>query len=118
LSGRSDEAASHALESLTLARRLGARGYEAHALCLTGDIAATAGAEDAEGYYRQAMTLAEHRDMRPLVAHCHFGLGRLHRRRGDPEHAQQHLTTAMAMYHEMGMTYWPEQAEAELREFG
>jgi hypothetical protein len=24
----------------------------------------------------------------------------------------------MAMYREMGMTYWPEQAEAELRQLG
>ena len=32
--GRIDEAASHAREALALARRLGARGSEAHALCL------------------------------------------------------------------------------------
>jgi hypothetical protein len=32
--------------------------------------------------------------------------------------AQEHLTTAVAMYREMGMTYWLEQAEAELRQLG
>ena len=37
--------------------RLGARGSEAHALCLAGDIASTAGADDAEGSYREALTL-------------------------------------------------------------
>jgi hypothetical protein len=43
--------------------------------------------------------------MRPLFAHCQLGLGKLHRRWGDREQAQEHLTTAIAMYGEMGMTY-------------
>jgi len=30
--------------------------------------------------------------------------------------ATEHLTTATAMYREMGMRFWLEQAEAELRE--
>jgi hypothetical protein len=53
--------------------------------------------------------------MRPLVAHCHLGLGKLYRRTGKREQAQEHLTTATTMYREMGMTYWLEKAEAELR---
>jgi len=56
--------------------------------------------------------------MRPQVAHCHFGLGKLYRRRGDRQQAEEHLTTAMAMYREMGMTYWPEQVGAEMRQLG
>jgi tetratricopeptide (TPR) repeat protein len=118
LVGRIDQAASHARKDLALSRRLGAPGIEAQALRLSGDVSATAGAKDAEGCYREAMTLAEPRGMRPLVAHCHLGLGKLHRRSGDLEQAQEHLTTAMAMYREMGMTYWPEQAEAELHQLG
>jgi len=51
--------------------------------------------------------------MPPLVAHCHLGLGRLYRRTGKPQEAQEHLTTATTMYREMGMAYWLEQAEAE-----
>jgi MalT-like TPR region len=113
-----DEAASHARAVLDLSRRSGARGSEAHALCLMGHVAAIAGAEDAEGYYRQAMANAKPRGMRPLVTHCHVGRGKVHRRRGDREQAQQHITTAMAMYCEMGMTDWLEQAEAELRQLG
>ena len=91
---------------------------EAQALSLTADIAAASGTETAENYYREALALAEPRGMRPLVAHCHLGLGKLHRRAGDHEQAQEYLTTAMAMYREMSMTYWPEQAEAELRQLG
>ena len=116
--GRIDEANNLAREALALTRQLGARGMEARALCLTADIAAASDAENVEGYYREALALAEPRGMRPLVAHCHFGLGKFHRRRGDPEHAQEHLITAIAMYDEMGMSYWREQAEGELRQLG
>jgi hypothetical protein len=54
--------------------------------------------------------------MRPRVAHCHVGLGKLYRRTGKREQAQEHLTTATGMYREMGMTYWLEKAEAEAGE--
>jgi class 3 adenylate cyclase/tetratricopeptide (TPR) repeat protein len=113
--GRIDEAASHAREALALTRRLGARGSEAHALCLAGDAASAAGAEDAPGYYREALTLAAELGMRPLVAHCHLGLGKLYRRTGQREHAREHLTIATTMYREMDMQFWLEQAEAEMK---
>jgi uncharacterized protein HemY len=54
--------------------------------------------------------------MRPLVAHCHLGLGRLCRRTGTHEQAQQHVATATTMYRDMGMTYWLGQAQAEMRQ--
>jgi hypothetical protein len=71
-----------------------------------------------EEHYRAAMALADERGMRPLVAHCHFRLGKLYRRTDKREQAQEHLTTAIAMYRDMGMTYWLEKAEAEMRELG
>ncbi len=43
--------------------------------------------------------------MRPLVAHCHLGLGKLYRRTGKREPAQEHLTIATAMYREMDMRF-------------
>ena len=51
---------------------------------------------------------------RPLVAHCHLGLGKLHRRTAKLEGARDDLTTATAMYREMDMRFWLEQADAEL----
>src|SRR6266508_1061477 len=105
-------------EALALTRRLGARGSEAHALCLAGDVASTSGAEDAEGYYREALALAGELGMRPLVAHCHLGLGKRHRRTGKRELAQEHLTTATTMYRDMDMRFWLEQVESEIRESG
>jgi tetratricopeptide (TPR) repeat protein len=111
--GRIDEAARHAREALALTRRLKARGSEAHALCLAGDAASTGGAEDAPGYYREALALASELGMRPLVAHCHLGLGKLYRRTDKREQTQEHLRTATTMYREMEMRFWLEQAEVE-----
>ena len=51
--------------------------------------------------------------MRPLVAHCHLGLGKLYRRTGKREQAQEHLITATTMYREMDMRFWLEQAAGE-----
>ena len=55
--------------------------------------------------------------MRPLAAHCHLGLGKLYRRAGKRQEAQEHLTTAATMYHEMGMQSWLERVEAEQKTF-
>jgi sugar phosphate isomerase/epimerase len=114
MAGRIDEAASRVREALALAPRLRARGAQAHALCLAGDIASTDGAEDALGYCREALTLAHELAMRPLIGHCHLGLGKLNRRTGQPEQAREHLTTGMAMYREMNMRYWLEHADVAL----
>ena len=113
--GRIDEAASYAREALALTRRLGARGSEAHALCLDGDVASTGVAEDAPGYYREALALAGELGMRPLVAHCHLGLGKLYRRTGKRQQAKS-TSPPRTMYREMDMRFWLEQAEAEMGE--
>jgi hypothetical protein len=51
--------------------------------------------------------------VRPLVAHCHLGLGKLYRCTGKREEVHEHLSIATAMYREMGMRFYLEQAEAE-----
>ena len=76
----------------------------------------TGGAEDALGYYREALALADQLGMHPLVAHCHLGLGKLYRLAAQREQAQKHLTTATTMYREMDMRFWLEQAEVEKKE--
>src|SRR5207253_4209008 len=93
------------------------RGYEAHAYRLLGEVAmrrAPPDVDEAAAHYRPALALAGELGMRPLVAHSHLGLGKLYRRTGKREQAQEHLTTARTMYREMGMTYWLERAEAEM----
>jgi tetratricopeptide (TPR) repeat protein len=74
--------------------------------------------DTAKTLYQQALTSAQELEMRPLQAHCHLGLGKLHRRTGQREQAYEHLTTATTMYHDMGMTYWLEKGEAEMLELG
>ncbi len=70
----------------------------------------------AEAHYGAAMALAPELAMRPLIAHCHLGLGKLYRRTGKREEAREHLTTATTMYREMNMRFWLGPAEAELAE--
>ena len=118
LAGQTAEAAGLAERALALARQHGQRSQEAWAQRLLGEAAAQRDPLDvtaAEGGYREAMTLAATLGMRPLVAHCHVGLGRLARRAGRPEQAQEHLSAAAAMWREMDMRFWLEQAEAEMR---
>jgi tetratricopeptide (TPR) repeat protein len=115
--GRLDEARS--LADRAIGSSPSHAGFTAHALHLLGDIATHHDPFDVEqgkAQYRQALALAEPRGMRPLIAHCHLGLGKLRRRTGQREQAHEHLTTATTMYREMGMTYWLEQVEAEMRE--
>ena len=56
--------------------------------------------------------------MRPLVAHCHHGLGRLYAQSGRTDQAHTALTTAIDMYRAMRMNFWLPQAEAALAQIG
>ena len=88
---------------------------------LLGEIAAHAdppSAEQAESYYRQALALADELGMRPLVAHCHLGLGTLYRKIGRHDEAHAELATAAEMYRAMDMTFWLAKAEAALAGVG
>jgi tetratricopeptide (TPR) repeat protein len=117
LAGRLEEAHALAERALTLTRAHQERGHQAYALRLLGDIAARRDLPEsvqAESYYRQAITLAEELGMRPLVAHCHLGLGTLYLKTGQQEQAQAELSTAIALYRAMDMTFWLPQAEAAL----
>jgi tetratricopeptide (TPR) repeat protein len=117
LAGRPDEAKRTADQALELAREREERGFEAWILRLQGQIAATVTppGEVAETRYREAIALATELEMRPLVAHCHFGLAGLYRRTGHTAKAREHLRTAAAMYREMDMRFWVQKVEAELR---
>jgi tetratricopeptide (TPR) repeat protein len=117
LADRLEEAHTAATRVLRLARERGERGREAEALRLLGDVAAHPKRPDvtaAVGHYSQALALASDLGMRPLVAHCHLGLGELYRRTDDRATAQEHLMTAATMYREMGMGFWLEKAKAAL----
>ena len=119
LGGREADARAAARRALDLARQHKERGNEAYTLRLLGEIAAREGSLDigkAEDHYRRALALAEALGMRPLIAHCYVGLGKLYRRTGDLRLAQEHLKKGVAMMRDMGMGLWLEKAERELKE--
>jgi tetratricopeptide (TPR) repeat protein len=119
LAGQRDEAARLAAIALEAARAQKQPGQEAAALWLSAEITGRAlEQERAEADYQHAIALASEIGLRPLVAHCHLGLGKLDRRTGKREKAQEHITTATTLYREMDMQFWLEKSEAEMRELG
>ncbi len=116
LAGRVNDASDLAERALSLGRDRNERGNQAWTLRLLGEIAARRERPDiatVETYYRQALTLAEEMEMRPLVAHCHAGLGTLFRRAGKAAPAEDHLTTAIGMFDAMDMQSWRERMDRE-----
>jgi tetratricopeptide (TPR) repeat protein len=117
LVGRLTEAHTLAEHMLARTREHQERGHQAYALRLLGAIAARRKPperEQAEDYYRQALALADELGMRPLVAHCHRGLGTLYGQTGQWRQACAELAAAIDLYRAMEMTFWLLQAEAEL----
>jgi hypothetical protein len=64
--------------------------------------------------YQQVLALAEALGMHPLQAHCHRGIGTLYATTGQREQACIALSTAIAMYRGMEMTFWLPETEAVL----
>jgi class 3 adenylate cyclase/tetratricopeptide (TPR) repeat protein len=119
LEGRFDDALERAQQAVSLAQRHRERGHEAWGLRLLGEIVSRrdpSAVETAGGYYQAALGLASELGMRPLVAHCHFDLGKLFRKTDQQEQARQYLTSATTAYREMNMRFWGDQAEADTRE--
>jgi tetratricopeptide (TPR) repeat protein len=117
LAGRHEEAWQHARQALDLAQQQKARGDEAVALYQLGVVQAHADPPNvtlAEVYYQQALALGEELGMRPLMAHCHLGLGTLYATTGRREQARAQLSAAIALYRAMDMTFWLPQAQAAL----
>jgi tetratricopeptide (TPR) repeat protein len=113
LAGRIDDAAATVQRAFDLAVQRKEKAQQAYARRLFGEIASHDTHCDvaaAEHHYRLAASLAEELGMRPLLAHCHFGLGKLYRAVGKQQAAREHLMSATTMYREMDMRFWPEQA--------
>ena len=121
LVGKLEEATSLANQVLESSQTQGYRGHTALSLYVLAESLLHADVSDmakAEDHYDHAMALANELRMRPLVAHCHVGLGKLYRRTGDYEKAKTQLANGVAMMREMEMGLWLEKAEAELKELG
>jgi tetratricopeptide (TPR) repeat protein len=117
LAGRLAEARQRAAQAVDLTRQYQFRGEQAWALWLLGESTARQASPEGEpttAHYRQALALAEALGMRPLQAHCHRGLGTLYATTGQWEQARTALSTAIAMYQTMEMTFWLPETEAAL----
>jgi tetratricopeptide (TPR) repeat protein len=117
LAGRLAEASTQAQYAFEFSRAHQARGHEAYALRLLGEIAARREPSEGElavAHYQQAITLAEALGMRPLQAHCHRGLGTQYATIGQQEQARVELSTAIEMYQSMEMTFWLPETQAAL----
>jgi class 3 adenylate cyclase/tetratricopeptide (TPR) repeat protein len=117
LAGRMSEAMELASRALKFSRDHKERGFHAWALRLLGKISADRArpeVEQAESYYHAARGVADELGMRPLLAHCHQGLGTLYAKTGRRDQAHTELSTAIDLYRAMEMTFWLPQAEATL----
>jgi len=118
LAGRAEEALERARSAVDLARKHNERANEALALRVLAATTAHSDplhAQTADAYGR-SLALAETLGMRPLVAHCHLGLGTLHARLGQRRQAERQITIAVTMYREMDMTSWLERAQRAMNE--
>jgi sugar phosphate isomerase/epimerase len=92
-------------------------GHQAYALHLLGEIAAWRDPPEraqAGDDYHQPLALAEALGVRPLVTHCHLGLGKLSAKSRRRAEARAELSAAIGLYRAMEMTFWLPQAEAAL----
>ena len=109
LAGRPEDAVKATEDGLALARRRSELGHQAYGLRVLGEIAShpdISEPEAAKEHYETALALAEIHGMRPLIAHCHAGLGRLWRAHGKPKEAKKALAKASDGYQTLGMDAW------------
>ena len=98
-------AESKAAHALFLAQKSNARGHQAWTLRLLGDICLATeplNGEAAEANFNGALDLATKLGMRPLAAHCHDSLSRLHTMRGQEERAKEALVQARSVWSSLG----------------
>jgi class 3 adenylate cyclase/tetratricopeptide (TPR) repeat protein len=117
LKGDTKKAIEKAEEALSIFRQKGERGFAAWAHYYVAKIKSEERSEQMEQAfhpYLQAREQAKQLGMRPLLAHCHMGLGQLYLKRGRSEEARPELTAALDLYRSMGMSFWVPQAESSL----
>jgi tetratricopeptide (TPR) repeat protein len=121
LAGRSDAAEGLARQGLEVSHETSDKGSRAWLLRILGDLAARSSpskAEQAEANYAESLGLAHELGTRPLQAHCHLGLGRVHAQATELEKARSELLSAAQLYRVLSMPFWASRAETALAELG
>jgi class 3 adenylate cyclase/tetratricopeptide (TPR) repeat protein len=114
LAGKVGHATDLASRAIERARAQNERGVTAWTLRGLAEIACQKEARDltsAEAHYRQALALAGELDMRPLIAHCHLGLSKVHASTGRRDLAISTVQIATKQYRDLDMPFWLEKAE-------
>ena len=114
LAGRRDDAVPVALRARDVARARNEEGNEAWAARVQADLVLsdeTAGADRAEAAYRDALHLATRAKRHLVIADCHIGLGRVFRRRGVRETADEHFAFALDAHRRMDTRFWRARVE-------
>jgi tetratricopeptide (TPR) repeat protein len=117
LKGDTKKAIQNAEEALSIFRQNGERGFGAWALYYMAKIQSDGGPEQIDQTlqsYRQAKEQATELGMRPLLAHCHMGLGEAYVKTGLSEEARPELLAAIELYRCMDMAFWLPKAESAL----
>jgi len=98
----------YAERALEFARTRNEKGWEAWSLKVLGDALSPSadGIEPALTAYRASIGIAGALGMRPVLAHCHSGLGRVYERYGRGDEARSSKAEAEAVYRELGMVSW------------
>jgi len=116
--GQVQGALAQADNALALARTYGTVGPGAWAFRLRAEALIRTCSEReaarAADDYREAARIATERGMRPLQAHCHLGMARLHAVLGDLAEARAEVEAARRMYQEMEMIRYVSEADQEL----
>ena len=118
LTDQRTEAEALARRVLEVSRESKDRGSEAWLSCLLGDVLARENSMQAEASYREALSLAQDLEMRPLQAHCYLGLGQIHAHSKKDSLAQSELHAATELYRTMAMFFWVAKADLALAAVG
>lgn len=70
--------------------------------------------ETARKMLEQSKAICERHELKPDLAHCHLGLGRLFAGTGDKDQAQAHLRTAITLFEGMEMNRFVKESRAAL----
>jgi len=115
LAGRWADAVRELARGLGMAQAHRQRWLEAEGLRIQSAVRVSAAAPDLPGARadaERAARIADELGLRPLLGRCQLALAQVARQAGDTR-AHSHLEQAVALFNEMDMRYWLEQAEAE-----
>ncbi len=113
--GNAEEALPLAQMFVEITRMVQARGSEAWALHLLGEVHShreRVDEQEAEAALTSAIAMAEELGMRPLQARCRLTRGLLRQRTARTADAHDDLVAATQALRALGMTVWAERAEA------